>query len=405
MKKILLLLCMLLNGIPAFVQIPFLRIVPDTTLSTATSAVVSADVVVVQSEHKIFGVSISQNKTLWQTRIPYWGYAGSLSLSQTPDQVFLHALKDGPTQTEIIYTLNTQTGVMVDSIETKGITMINLYPVPGNPHEVGFIGQVKGKFSSAILHTTTGQITQTFFKEGDAGNTVPNAMAFSADGKSVAVVLINDKYEIRVYSVETGKMNYSFATNGAEIHDLEFSGDGAYLYFPDGRGNFHLLNTSTRVIEQSINTGARHGYMALSKNNEWVILSGWEGAPIVRVYLKTGEVEKSNYAANSFSCNADELGKYAVVTGKGMGSYFITRYPYCVLYPISPQTDVNQTDPITNPTLGSSNFKKGDLVQVEWNGSWYKARVLEINQDTYKIHYEGYGDEWNEWVTATRIKK
>jgi hypothetical protein len=389
---------MLLHGIPAFVQIPFLRIVPDTTLSSATSAIVSGDVVVVQSENKIFGVSITQNKTLWQTRIPYWAYAGSLAHHPNPDQFFLHALKDGPTQTEIIYTLNTHTGVIADSIETKGTTLINLYPVPGNPQAVGFIGQVKGKFCSAILYTTTGQITQTFFLEGDAGQTVPNAMAFSADGKNLAVALINEVYEIRVYSVETGEMNYSFATHGAEIHDLEFSGNGTYIYFPDGRGNLCLFNTSTRVIEQTINTGARHGYIALAKNNEWAMLSGWEGAPVVRVNLNTGEVEKSNYAANSFSCNADELGKYAVVTGRGMGSYFITQYPYCVLYPISPLTDFT-------PTLNSSNFKKGELVQVEWKGSWYPATILEINQQHYKIHYENYGSEWDEWVSEERMRK
>ena len=47
----------------------------------------------------------------------------------------------------------------------------------------------------------------------------------------------------------------------------------------------------------------------------------------------------------------------------------------------------------------------GDSVQVNWKGAWYPAKVLEANNGKYKIHYDGYGDNWDEWVGNDRIKK
>jgi len=51
------------------------------------------------------------------------------------------------------------------------------------------------------------------------------------------------------------------------------------------------------------------------------------------------------------------------------------------------------------------SYKKGDWIQVLWNKSWYKAQILDVNGSKYKIHYDGYGAEWDEWVTTDRMKK
>ena len=36
----------------------------------------------------------------------------------------------------------------------------------------------------------------------------------------------------------------------------------------------------------------------------------------------------------------------------------------------------------------------GDEVEVEWKGHWYKAKVLAVNGEKFKIHYEGWTDKW-----------
>jgi hypothetical protein len=47
----------------------------------------------------------------------------------------------------------------------------------------------------------------------------------------------------------------------------------------------------------------------------------------------------------------------------------------------------------------------GDKVQVEWKKKWYPATVMKVEGDFAFIHYDGFGTEWDEWVTAKRLKK
>lgn len=55
-------------------------------------------------------------------------------------------------------------------------------------------------------------------------------------------------------------------------------------------------------------------------------------------------------------------------------------------------------------TVGAS-FKKGDDVDVEWNGQWWKGNVLSVSAGpTYRIHYVGWGPEWDEDVGPSRIR-
>jgi hypothetical protein len=50
-------------------------------------------------------------------------------------------------------------------------------------------------------------------------------------------------------------------------------------------------------------------------------------------------------------------------------------------------------------------LKGGDKVEVEWQKKWWPAKVLEVETDFALIHYDNYGSEWDEWVTAKRIRK
>lgn len=46
----------------------------------------------------------------------------------------------------------------------------------------------------------------------------------------------------------------------------------------------------------------------------------------------------------------------------------------------------------------------GDLVDVEWRGSWWPATLLERRGARWLVHYEGYGSDWDEVVTIERIR-
>lgn len=46
-----------------------------------------------------------------------------------------------------------------------------------------------------------------------------------------------------------------------------------------------------------------------------------------------------------------------------------------------------------------------DEVDVEWRGRWWPATVLDRRGvGRYLVHYEGYGDEWDEVVGPERIR-
>lgn len=54
--------------------------------------------------------------------------------------------------------------------------------------------------------------------------------------------------------------------------------------------------------------------------------------------------------------------------------------------------------------LDNSKYSVGSKVEILWSGSWYKGEVLEVNNDKYKIHYDGYGSNWDEWLTTERLR-
>ena len=45
-------------------------------------------------------------------------------------------------------------------------------------------------------------------------------------------------------------------------------------------------------------------------------------------------------------------------------------------------------------------------VDVEWHGSWWPAILMEPRgRERWLVHYEGYGDDWDEVVADQRIRE
>lgn len=60
---------------------------------------------------------------------------------------------------------------------------------------------------------------------------------------------------------------------------------------------------------------------------------------------------------------------------------------------------------VTKRTAVSQSKQQSERVEVEWQGDWYPAVVLENRGAKYKIHYVGYGAEWDEWIDAARLRR
>jgi hypothetical protein len=51
-------------------------------------------------------------------------------------------------------------------------------------------------------------------------------------------------------------------------------------------------------------------------------------------------------------------------------------------------------------------FKVGDRVKVEWQGTPYPASIAAVlGVERYRVHYDGYGPEWDEDVGLARIQR
>ena len=50
-------------------------------------------------------------------------------------------------------------------------------------------------------------------------------------------------------------------------------------------------------------------------------------------------------------------------------------------------------------------YSKGDVVDIEWKGKWWKGTVIEVKGDTYRVHYTGWSKSWDEDVPKDRLRK
>ncbi|MFO0738574.1 MAG: agenet domain-containing protein [Labilithrix sp.] len=55
-------------------------------------------------------------------------------------------------------------------------------------------------------------------------------------------------------------------------------------------------------------------------------------------------------------------------------------------------------------TTSTATYLVGEKVDVEWNGSWWKAEIVGVNGSLYRVHYTGWSAKWDEDVTTARIR-
>ena len=51
-----------------------------------------------------------------------------------------------------------------------------------------------------------------------------------------------------------------------------------------------------------------------------------------------------------------------------------------------------------------SNREVSRRVEVRSDGDWYKARIIDARQGQYKVHYYGYDDWYDEWVSTRQVR-
>lgn len=72
----------------------------------------------------------------------------------------------------------------------------------------------------------------------------------------------------------------------------------------------------------------------------------------------------------------------------------------------SSRTGIDASGKADAPHIGhdADGPAAGDRVEVEWQGSWFPATILERKGDRWLIHYDRFGDGWDETVERERIR-
>jgi hypothetical protein len=52
----------------------------------------------------------------------------------------------------------------------------------------------------------------------------------------------------------------------------------------------------------------------------------------------------------------------------------------------------------------SATVGSGRLVEVESEGGWWEAEILQTRGNRYFVRYVGWDDSWNEWVGPNRVR-
>lgn len=55
----------------------------------------------------------------------------------------------------------------------------------------------------------------------------------------------------------------------------------------------------------------------------------------------------------------------------------------------------------TGPRAGA---RLGERTEVVWKDKWYRAQIIDVKKDQFRIHYVNYDDTWDEWVGTDRMR-
>ena len=55
--------------------------------------------------------------------------------------------------------------------------------------------------------------------------------------------------------------------------------------------------------------------------------------------------------------------------------------------------------------VGAATFSVGDKLEIRWGTTWYPGEVLEVKGEQYKVRYDGYGSNWDEWATTEKLRR
>jgi len=62
-------------------------------------------------------------------------------------------------------------------------------------------------------------------------------------------------------------------------------------------------------------------------------------------------------------------------------------------------------NPVARTEPAAQEYKVGELVEAaDYRGVWYKSKIADVDADKYRVHFFGFDAAWDEWVTSEKIR-
>ncbi|MCE9636643.1 MAG: hypothetical protein K8T90_13145 [Planctomycetes bacterium] len=52
-----------------------------------------------------------------------------------------------------------------------------------------------------------------------------------------------------------------------------------------------------------------------------------------------------------------------------------------------------------------ADYQPGDRVEILFGGTWYPGVVLKTGEKGFYVHYDGYADSWDSWMSAEKLRR
>ena len=122
------------------------------------------------------------------------------------------------------------------------------------------------------------------------------------------------------------------------------------------------------------------------------VLVEWEGKIYPAMIIDIPGVGKVKVHYDGYDEMWDELVPRSRIKGLVEGPVDIPEPPAKVSRTAADSAKTNQ-------------YRIGDRVKSEWHGHYYPAVIVGIvGPERYRVHYEGYGSEWDEYVGRERLR-
>lgn len=311
-----------------------------------------------------------------------------------------------------------QDKVLLDLLKQRGVPANQTVYLPDNEATTS---RIKTEFEKMLANTREGDWLIVYFEghgykdetgrntllasydasdtiEGWPVRSVPDTIEKSFKGSHAVIALDNCYSGAMAQAAKTGKRRVAYAVMASSLASQSSTGNWTFTEA--------LVSAFRGAPYIDDNNDGKVTFLEMGENARADMLFGEEQVSTIAF---TGGFDPQTVIAESTGKAPARVGErveaYSIdgwykgyIADNAKGKFKIHYYGY-------PEADDEwvTAQMIRQPKL--VRYAVGEKVEVEWKEAWYRARILQVKGGSHYITYAGYGKEWDEWVSSKRIRR